>query len=143
MADREDKTDFSLKGFAKNALIGVAVGFFYGFMIGLREDNSYHFAVIVGAHTFLSGLLAGSLSYSIFSSNLLQSFPRLKHILNGSMYFGVFSGIGSFIVNTSPYTNNSAIMVSITDSLLSDVIMGALGGLIFSFIYTLINHEAT
>ncbi len=135
MSDHEDKSNFSLKGFSKNALIGIAVGFCYGFMIGLREDNSYHFAVIVGGHTFLSGFLSGSLSYSIFSSNLLKSFPRLKHMLNGSTYFGVFSGLGSFLINTSPYTNNTKIMVSITGSPISDIIFGAVGGYISSFFF--------
>ncbi len=144
MANSGNESNFSLTGFSKNVLVWIAAGFCYGFIAGLREDNSYHFAVIVGGHTVLPGLLAGSISYSIFNLNLLNFFPRLKYILGFSMYFGVFSLISSFIVNTSPYTNNTTIIDDIAIvSPISDFIFGAVGGCIFSFFITFKDHETT
>ncbi len=144
MDNHENKPNFILTGFSKNILIGIAVGFCFGFIVGLQEDNSYHFAVVVGGHTLLSGLLAGMIPYRIFNSNLLKSFPRLKHILGFSMYFGVFSLINSFIVNTSPYTKNTTIINDIAIiSPISAFIFGAAGGCIFLFFVIFKNHETT
>ncbi len=60
------------------------------------------------------------------------------------LYFGVFSLISSFIVNTSPYTNNTTIIDDIAIvSPISDFIFGAVGGCIFSFFITFKDHETT
>ncbi len=131
MAKHEDKSNFSLIRFSKNVLFGVVGGFIYGFSVGLGEDNSYHFAVIVGAHTILAGLFTILICSSINSSSLFESLPRLKIILAWSIASGSFSGMNSFIANTSPYIHNTEIMGNnAVSSFIAYTIIGALVGYI-------------
>ncbi len=107
------------------------------------EDNSYHFAVIVGGHTSLSGLLTCLICYSINNSSLLDSFPRLKTILTWSIVSGSFSGMNSFIVNVSPYINNKEIMGNTIGSLIQYAIAGALAGYLSTLLAYKKNRKAT
>ncbi len=142
MDNHEGKPIFSLTGFS-NILILIAAGFFCGFSTGLMEDNSYHFAVIVGGHTSLSGLLTYLICYSINNSSLLDSFPRLKTILTWSIVSGSFSGMNAFIVNASPYINNKGIMGNTVGSLIKYAIFGALAGYISTLLVYKKKHKAT
>jgi hypothetical protein len=139
MANPENKSEFSLVRFSKNILVGSVLAFCYGFSVGVGEDNSYHFAVIVGGHTMLAGLVTHLIFNSINSSNLLESLPRLKTILNCCVASLSFYGMNSFIVNASPYTKNSEIMNNTVGmgnitigALFKYAIVGALAGYILS-----------
>ncbi len=143
MVNHENKSDFSLIGFLKNILYWIAGGFCYGFIVGLGDDDSYHFAAIVGGHTILAGLLICLISISIKNSNLLNSFPRLQFTLWCSIVPATFRGINSFIVNVSPYIDNTEIMGNYTfNSLIYYAIFGALVGYISST-FCLKNNKTT